>query len=473
MQNYEVVATLSRSNGAARLCSFANPSVGGFRMFGQLSERLQAVLRRLRGIRRLSAAELEEPLRELRRSLLEADVHSGVVTEFVGRIRQRAEGAQLPAMVLPEQFLLKLLYEELVTTLGRQWVPLRFAPKPPTRILLVGLQGSGKTTTAAKLALYLRQRGRHPLVVSCDLRRPAAVEQLQHLAAAVGVPFFPPDGLSEPEAVVEAALRFARLRARDVLIVDTAGRLAIDTLLMDELQRLHRLLQPDEVLLVCDAMSGQDALPTAQAFHRAVGVTGIVLTKLDSDARGGAALSLRAATGIPIKFFGTGERPDALEPFHPERIASRILGMGDVATLVEKLQQQFHTAPAAAPAPQDPDEVNFETLLEYLRTLRKMGSLRELLQLVPGAGKWLSSVSIDPKALVRAEAIILSMTPEERRNPKILSASRRQRIARGSGTTVQEVNRLVAHLEQMRKLLRQWKRGRFPLAAGIGKLNKP
>lgn len=439
-------------------------------MFEQLSERLQKVLRRLRGLRTLSVSELEEPLQELRRSLLEADVHVGIVREFVERIRQRAVGVELPAMVLPEQFVLKLIYEELVAVLGKQWVPLRFAPKPPTRILLVGLQGSGKTTTAAKLALYLQQRGRHPLLVSCDLRRPAAVEQLERLATTIRVPFFRPEGAAVAD-VAEAALRFARLRARDVLIVDTAGRLAVDEPLMEELRHLRSLLQPEEILFVCDAMSGQDALPTAQAFAQAVGVTGIILTKLDGDARGGAALSLRAATGIPVKFLGTGERPEALEPFHPERIASRILGMGDVATLVERLQQQMADVPATA-VPADPDEVTFETVLEYLRSLRKMGSVSELLSLLPGAGHWLKTATLDPKALVRAEAIILSMTPEERRNPRILNASRRRRIAYGSGTTVQEVNRLVAHLEQMRKLWRQWKRARLPNAAVLGKLNK-
>jgi signal recognition particle subunit SRP54 len=429
-------------------------------MFERLSERFHLLLRRLRGVRTLSEAELQEPLQELRRTLLEADVHVSVVREFLERVRARTVGVELPAMVLPEQFVVKVLYEELCELLGKQWVPLRFAPKPPTRILLVGLQGSGKTTTAAKLALYVRQRGRHPLLTSCDLRRPAAIEQLEKLAASIGVPFFRPDTGVGSEEVVEAAVQRARLSARDVLIVDTAGRLAVEDALMEELQRLKARLQPEEVLFVCDAMSGQDALPTARAFHDAVGLTGIILTKLDGDARGGAALSLRAATGVPIKFIGTGERPEALEPFHPERMASRIMGMGDVATLVERVREQLKPAATAA---QEPEEVTFETLLEYLQWLRRMGSLKEVLSLLPGAAQWLKSASFDPKALVRAEAIILSMTPEERRNPKILNASRRRRIARGSGTTVQEVNRLVAHLEQMRKLLRQWKRGRLPL----------
>ncbi|MCS7176813.1 MAG: signal recognition particle protein [Candidatus Kapabacteria bacterium] len=439
-------------------------------MFERLTERLQQVLRRLRGVRSLSAAELEEPLQELRRALLEADVHVSVVRQFLERVRERAVGAQIPPMVLPEQFLLKLVYEELLQLLGTKWVPLRFASKPPTRILLVGLQGSGKTTTAAKLALYLRRQGRHPLLTSADLRRPAAIEQLECLAAQVGVAFFRPEGIAEPERVVEAALHRARLGARDVVIVDTAGRLAVDEPLMQELVRIRGTLQPDEVLFVGDAMSGQDILPTAQAFHAAVGLTGIVLTKLDGDARGGAALSLRAAIGVPIKFYGTGERPEALEPFHPERIASRILGMGDIATLVERIQQQLMEAAPKA-QPRTAEEVNFETLLEYIRSIRRMGSLTELLQLLPGAAQWTKGLTLDPKALVRAEAIILSMTPEERRNPHLLNASRRRRIARGSGTTVQEVNRLVAHLEQMRELLQQWQRGRFPLGI-IGKFHK-
>lgn len=437
-------------------------------MFEQLTERLQAVIRRLRGVRTLSPEELEEPLQELRRTLLEADVHTSLVRELVQRIRLRAVGASLPSMLLPEQFLLKLIYDELVGLLGKQWVPLRSASKPPTRILIVGLHGTGKTTTAAKLALYLRQRGRHPLLVSCDMRRPAAQEQLEHLAATIGVPFFRLAGVPDPKALVEAAVRHARLSARDVVIADTAGRFAVDAELMEELRQLREVFQPEEVLLVGDAMAGQDALPTAESFHQAIGLTGIILTKLDGDARGGAALSLRAATGVPIKFIGTGERPEALEPFHPERIVCRILGMGDVATLVERFQQvELVRRPS-----QQSDEVTFETLLEYLRSIRAMGSLSEIVRLLPGAPQWLKVVQLDPKALVRAEAIILSMTPEERRNPHILNASRRRRIARGSGTTVQEVNRLVAHLEQMRKILRQWKQGRLPLGLSMkGLLN--
>lgn len=430
-------------------------------MLAYLSERLQAVLRRLRGVRTLTEVELEEPLRELRRSLLEADVHGGLVRDFLERIRSRALGTSLPPMLLPEQFLRKLLYEELVELLGRRWVPLRMASKPPTRILLVGLHGAGKTTTAAKLAFYLRRRGHHPVLTSCDMRRPAAREQLEQLAASIAVPFFRGDESASLELLLEAALRQARLLARDVLIVDTAGRFALDAELMAELQRLRQVLQPEEILLVTDAMSGQDALPTARAFHEAIGITGIVLTKLDGDARGGAALSLRAATGVPLKFLGLGERPDALEPFHPDRLASRILGMGDVATLVEQLHHSAADQPPAA------EEANFETLLPYLRSLRSMGPLSELVRLLPGVPQWMRAAQLDPKALARAEAIILSMTPEERRHPEILNASRRRRIARGSGTTVQEVNRLVAHLQQMQKLLRQWKRKGLPVESGF------
>ncbi len=432
-------------------------------MFEHLSERLQAVLRRLRGVRTLTAEELEEPLRELRRSLLEADVYSGLVRDFLERLRAKALGTSLPPMLLPEQFLRKLLYEELVELLGKQWVPLRIAPRPPTRILLVGLHGVGKTTTAAKLALYLRQRGRHPLLTSCDMRRPAAREQLQQLAEQIGVAFFRGDEGSSPEALLGAALRHARLSARDILIVDTAGRFSIDAELMAELRHLRSILQPEEVLLVADAMGGQDVLPTARAFHESIGITGIVLTKLDGDARGGAALSLRAATGVPIKFVGVGERPEALEPFHPDRLVSRILGMGDVATLVERFQQ----AGAAVAQPQGAEEANFETLLQYLRSIRSMGSLSELVALLPGIPPWMRTAQLDPKALIRAEAIILSMTPEERRSPQLLNASRRRRIARGSGTTVQEVNRLVAQLQQMQKILQQWKRKGLPVRFGF------
>ncbi len=429
-------------------------------MFERLSQQLQQVLRRFRGIAQLDERALEEPLRELRRALLSADVHVEVVESFLRRIRERALGLQLPAHQLPEQALLRIVYEELRTVLGTQHVPLRSAPRPPTKVLLVGLQGAGKTTTTAKLAAYLHRRGQHPLVVAADLRRPAAAEQLRTLAEQIPVPCVLPQEGETLEALIARAVETARLNARTVVLVDSAGRLTIEEALMEELEQLHRLLQPQETLLVCDALLGQEVLPTARAFHERIGLTGVVLTKLDGDARGGAALSLRASLGVPIKFIGVGERLEALEPFHPDRLAARILDLGDVATLLERVQQGL---PATPPAKGAEECFTFEDLLEQLRALQRMGPPSELLRLLPGGGALAKTLPVDERALRRAEAIILSMTPEERRNPRILNASRRRRIARGSGTSVQEVNRLVASLEQMQQLLKLWKRGRLPL----------
>ncbi len=430
-------------------------------MFEQLSQQLQQVLRRFRGIARLDGRALEEPLRELRRVLLSADVHVEVVESFLQRIRERALGMQLAAHQLPEQVLLRIVYEELRAVLGTQHVPLRSAPRPPTKVLLVGLQGAGKTTTTAKLAAYLHRRGQHPLVVAADLRRPAAAEQLRTLAGQIPVPCVVPEGGETLEALIARAVETARLNARTVVLVDSAGRLTIEEALMEELEQLHRLLQPQETLLVCDALLGQAVLPTARAFHERIGLSGVVLTKLDGDARGGAALSLRASLGVPIKFIGTGERLEALEPFHPDRLAARILDLGDVATLLERVQQGMPTTPPVKGAE---ERFTFEELLEHLRALQRMGPLSELLRLLPGGGALAKTLPVEERALRRAEAIILSMTPEERRNPRILNASRRRRIARGSGTSVQEVNRLVASLEQMQQLLKLWKRGRLPVA---------
>ncbi len=430
-------------------------------MFERLSQQLQQVLRRFRGIARLDGRALEEPLRELRRVLLSADVYVEVVESFLQRIRERALGIQLAAHQLPEQALLRIVYEELRAVLGTQHVPLRSAPRPPTKVLLVGLQGAGKTTTTAKLAAYLHRRGQHPLVVAADLRRPAAAEQLRTLAGQIPVPCVVPEGGETLEALIARAVETARLNARTVVLVDSAGRLAIEEALMEELEQLHRLLQPQETLLVCDALLGQAVLPTARAFHERIGLTGAVLTKLDGDARGGAALSLRASLGVPIKFIGVGERLEALEPFHPDRLAARILDLGDVATLLERVQQGL---PATPPTKVAEERFTFEELLEQLRALQRMGPLSELLRLLPGGGALAKTLPVDERALRRAEAIILSMTPEERRNPRILNASRRRRIARGSGTSVQEVNRLVASLEQMQQLLKLWKRGRLPVA---------
>ena len=425
-------------------------------MFTALTERLSAVLQRLVGRGVLSEQDVADALREIRRHLLEADVSLDVARDFVERVRERAVGVIQLKTVSPGQQVVKLVHDELTGLLGGTRRQLEFASVGPTVLLLVGLQGSGKTTTAAKLARRLKLEQKAPCLVAADLQRPAAVEQLRQLGAQVGVPVF--SGSGAVTGVVRSALREAeKARCRSV-IVDTAGRLQIDAALMDELVALKRAVEPREVLLVADAMTGQDAVRSARGFHDGVGLTGVILTKLDGDARGGAALSIHGVTGVPIVYVGTGERPDALEPLDPARMAGRILGQGDVVALVEKAATTIDRAAAERleKKARSKQGMDLQDFLVALKQMQQMGPMKQLLGLLPGvSAKALKGLPADDKRLRHVEAIILSMTPAERSDPKILSGSRRLRIAKGSGRPVQEVNRLLEQFQQMRKFLKR------------------
>ncbi|MBX5476632.1 MAG: signal recognition particle protein [Clostridia bacterium] len=439
-------------------------------MFEGLSERLQGVFARLRGRGRLSEQDVQAALREIRLALLEADVNFKVVKDFVERVRERAVGQEVLESLTPAQQVVKIVHEELARLLG-EGADARLAapPKPPLVVLMVGLQGSGKTTSTAKLGLHLKRQGKRPLLVAADVYRPAAADQLETLGRSLEIPVYRLDG-AQPEAIVAGALQEAERAGRDAVLIDTAGRLHVDEELMAELRRLHALSRPHETLLVVDAMTGQDAVSVAEGFCAELPITGIVMTKLDGDARGGAALSVRAVTGRPIKFAGVGEKTDALEPFHADRMASRILGMGDVLTLIEKAQAAVDVSKARElEAKLRQNEFTFEDFLEQMQQLRRMGPLEQILGLLPGMGNFrqLKGVAVDEKELARVEAIIRSMTPEERRRPQIIDSSRKRRIARGSGTQVQDVNRLLKQFEELRKVMRMFSRpGKRPPKPG-------
>ena len=424
-------------------------------MFEALSDRLQAAFRTIRGHGHLTETELQEGLREIRRALLEADVHLTVAKVLLDRVRERAGKEEILKSLSPGQQVVKLLRDELLGVLQQgNEERLREASQPPTVVMMVGLQGSGKTTTTAKLARHLRGRGRSPLLVAADVRRPAAVEQLQVLGKQVGVPVItaPPGG--DAAAAVALALKEARQTGRTPVLIDTAGRLHIDDDLMQELTALKAQSKPAEIVFVADAMTGQDAVRSAGAFHERLTLTGAILSKTDGDARGGAALSLRHVTGVPIKFVGTGEKIDDLEPFHPDRMVSRLLGMGDVLTLIEKAQGVATEAEAAETARRlRRNEITFDDLADQLDRMGKMGSIRQVLGMLPG-GAALQNAPIDESGLKRARAIIGSMTLKERGAPQILDGRRRLRIARGSGTSVNEVNRLVKQFKQMKRMMK-------------------
>jgi len=432
-------------------------------MFEVLSEKLQAVFARLARRGFLSEADVDAALREVRLALLEADVHYKVVKGFLARVRERAVGAEVRGSFTPAQQVVKIVHEELIRTLG-QPARLDLSGRPPHVLMLVGLQGSGKTTTAAKLALYLRKRGQHPLLVAADTRRPAAVTQLEVLGRQLSIPVHSEGLQVAPPLICLNALKRANRDGFTVLILDTAGRLHIDEAMMAELAEIARRVSPREVLLVADAMTGQDAVRVAEEFHRRLGLTGLILTKLDGDARGGAAISMRAVTGVPIKFIGVGEKVEALEPFHPDRLASRILGMGDVLTLIEKAEAVMDQEKALAVGERFlKGEFDLEDLLVQLREMKKLGPLSQLLEMIPGFSGLSRQVApeLTDRQIKRMEAIINSMTIEERRHPEIINASRKRRIARGSGTTVQEVNQLLAQFRQMRRMMRQMDRAQF------------
>ncbi len=425
-------------------------------MFQQLSGRFEEIFRKLKGHGKLTPENISETLREVRRVLLEADVHLNVTKEFVEAVEKKAVGAEVAKSITPAQQMIKIVHDELARLLGGNETPLREANLPPTIIMVVGLQGTGKTTFCGKLAKHLKAKGRRPLLVAADLQRPAAVEQLRVVSQQVSAEFFSKTG-STPIDVCKAAINAARQKMLDVAILDTAGRLHLNEELMEELAAIKKTLKPHEILFVADGMTGQDAVNTAQSFQSRLDLTGVVLTKMDGDARGGAALSIKAVIGKPIKFIGTGEKLDALEKFHPDRIASRILGMGDVVTLVEKAQQAVDQEKSRELAEKlRKSEFTLEDFLEQLQQVKKMGPLNQLVGMLPGVGAKLpKDAEVDEGALVRTEAIIQSMTRIERQKPQILNGTRRLRIAQGSGTSVQEVNRLIKQFEMMRKMMKQ------------------
>ncbi len=431
-------------------------------MFDSLSDRFEDIFARLRSRGRLSEKQVEEVLREIRLALLEADVSLKVVKAFVANIRERAAGAEIHKSLTPAQQVIKIVHAALIDVLGKEAAGLEVAPRPPRVLLVAGLQGSGKTTAAAKLARHLKSQGRRPLLAACDLRRPAAVRQLQLLGEQVGVPVHAGGTGEDPLPVAAASLKEARDEGYTDLIVDTAGRMHVDPELMAELHRLEQAVSPTETLLVCDAMTGQDAVNVAESFLAEVRVTGIILTKLDGDARGGAALSMAYVTARPIKFAGVGEKTGDLEPFYPDRMASRILGMGDMLTLIEKAEQAFDQDEAQEmEAKLRRAEFTFEDFLDQMQALKKMGPLSQVIGMMPGLGKLPLGDDQMDKQLPRVEAIIRSMTLEERLNPHVLNGSRRRRIASGSGTSIQDVNQLVKQFDQVRKLMKSMSGGKM------------
>ncbi len=424
-------------------------------MFQQLTDRFGEIFRKLKGHGKLTPENISESLQEVRRILLEADVHFKVAKDFVDAVEKKALGVEVLKSISPAQQMIKIVHDELTRLFGVNEAPMREANIPPTMIMIVGLQGAGKTTFCGKLAKHLKSRGRKPLLVGADLQRPAAVEQLQIVAKTAGCEFFS-QANSTPLEVCRNAITVARQRLLDVAIFDTAGRLHINEELMNELVAIKKALKPHEILFVADGMTGQDAVNTAQVFVQRLDYSGVVLTKMDGDARGGAALSIKAVTGKPIKYISLGEKLDAFEKFHPERIASRLLGMGDIVTLVEKAQQAVDQEKIRAlEAKLRKAEFTLEDFLDQMQQVKKMGPLQNLVEMIPGmGGKLPKDAQIDEKAFVRTEAIIQSMTPLEREKPQVLNGSRRLRIAKGSGTSVQEVNRLIKQFEMMRKMMK-------------------
>ncbi|UCD56256.1 MAG: signal recognition particle protein [Candidatus Hydrogenedentota bacterium] len=427
-------------------------------MFESLSEKLERAFRNLRGLGKLSEKNMEEGLREVRMALLEADVNYRVVKDFIGHVQERALGREVLESITPGQQLVKIVHDALVQLMGGAVEPLGFSSEPPTVMMLIGLQGSGKTTTAAKLASHLRARGHQPLLVAADVYRPAAARQLEILAEQSEIHAYCAEESGDPVGICESSVQYARQNSRDVVILDTAGRLHVDDELIEELQRIRDALCPEEVLLVADSMTGQDAINVAGSFHSRVGITGVILTKLDGDARGGAALSIRAVTGKSIKFVGVGEKLDAFEAFHPDRVASRILGMGDVLSLVEKAQETIDEKRAVEmQAKLLKSQFTLEDFRQQLQQLKKMGPLDDIVAMIPGMSKF-KGLQPQEKDLVKVEAIINSMTKKERQVPQIIDGRRKKRIARGSGTSVADVNRLLKQFQQMRKMMKQVRR---------------
>lgn len=443
--------------------------------FESLSEKLQSTFKKLRGKGKVSASDLKEAMREVKLALLEADVNFKVVKSFINSVSERASGAEVMESLTPAQQVIKIVNEEMINLMGSEEQKIRISPKPPTVIMMTGLQGAGKTTTAAKLGGLLKKQGKRPLLCACDVYRPAAVKQLQVVGGQLDIPVFAVEGSTDPVDIAKQALEHARLHSNDVLIVDTAGRLHIDEELMNELKNIKENIQPTEILLVVDAMTGQDAVNVAQAFNEQLGIDGVVLTKLDGDTRGGAAISVRAVTNKPIKFCGMGEKLTDLEVFHPERMASRILGMGDMLSLIEKAEQALDEKKALELEKKMRSATfTYNDFLDQMEQMKKMGPLDQLLGMIPGMNKQaLEGVNIDERKMLHVEAMIKSMTKGERENRDKLTPKRRERIAKGSGTTMAEVNALVKQFEQMQKMMKMMSGGKMAKQMGrMGKMGK-
>lgn len=431
-------------------------------MFDDLSQKLELVFKRLRGQGKITESNVAESMREVRRVLLDADVNYKVVKQFIDDVQRRAVGQEVLQSITPGQLIIKIIFDELVKLMGTSRADLSFSPMPPTVILVAGLQGSGKTTFCAKLANYLKSKGHFPILVAADVHRPAAIDQLETLGEQIGIPVIAARGKGAIE-IAGSSIDHARKAARDVVIIDTAGRMHLDEEMMLEVETIKANVRPNEILFVVDAMTGQDAVTTAKAFHDRLDFDGVVLTKLDGDTRGGAALSIRAVVSKPIKFVGVGEKLDALEPFHPDRMASRILGMGDIVTLVEKAQVQYDEHKARKLEEKlRKAQFTFEDFLDQLHEIKKMGPIQQVLSMIPGMNRLPADVNVDDTALSRVEAIIRSMTVEERVKPAIINGSRRRRIALGSGTSVQEVNKVLKQFGEMQKMMKTLTKGKLP-----------
>jgi signal recognition particle subunit SRP54 len=431
-------------------------------VFEELTQKLEGVFKKLRGQGKISEANVAESLREVRRVLLDADVNYKVVKQFIEDVQKRSVGQEVLTSITPGQLVVKIIFDELVKLMGTAQVEMRYASMPPTIIMVAGLQGSGKTTFCAKLANHLKSKGRYPMLVAADVHRPAAIDQLEMLGKQIQVPVVAERGRSAVDIAVDSIDK-ARKAARDVVIIDTAGRMHIDEEMMREIETIKTKISPHEILFVVDSMTGQDAVNTAKAFHDRLNFDGVVLTKLDGDTRGGAAISIRAVVSKPIKFVGVGEKLDALEIFHPDRMATRILGMGDIVSFVEKAQERYDEQKAKKLEEKiRKSQFTFEDFLDQLHEIKKMGSLQQLMSMIPGMNRLPANVTLDDKALVGVEAVIQSMTREERQKPQIINGERRKRIASGSGTSIQEVNKVLKQFSEMQRMMKTFSKGKMP-----------
>jgi signal recognition particle subunit SRP54 len=426
-------------------------------LLDDLTNKLDGVLKKIRGQGKINDKNIDESLREVRRVLFDADVNYKVVSKFINDVKEKSLGQNVLTSITPGQLIVKIINDELVKLMGSDKAEIKFSERIPSIIMMVGLQGSGKTTFSAKLAKYLKGKGRNPLLAACDVYRPAAIEQLKILGKQAGVPVY--SDLEEKDVlkISRDAVQYAKENARDTLIIDTAGRLAIDDEMMNEVSRIKDALQPEEILFVVDSMTGQDAVNTAKTFHDKLNYDGVILTKLDGDTRGGAALSIKAVVNVPVKFAGIGEKLDAIEQFHPDRMASRILGMGDIVSFVEKAQTEFDMSESGKLEDKlRKNKFDFNDFLSYMNQIKKMGSLSSLISMIPGANKMLKNQEVDDSALTKVESVILSMTNKEREDPRLLNGSRRRRIADGSGNNIQQVNRVIKQFEDMQKMMKQF-----------------